>query len=255
MSTWVLLRGLVRESRHWGDFPELLHRELPDATVVTLDLPGNGSLSHMCSPARIGHMAEHCRRALTEKGLEPPYDLLAQSMGGMVAMAWQAAHPQEIGNAVLISTSVRPHGAFYRRLKPRNYALLAGMLLGSRDALREEARILRIISSRGDKQQQILDAWAGYARERPVSRVNALRQLLAAARFRDPGNARPSRVLLLAGARDRLVDPACSQALASAWNADLIIHPDAGHDVPLDDGPWVAGQVRAWLERHPAAGA
>lgn len=254
MSTWVLLRGLVRESRHWGDFPELLRRELPDAQVVTLDLPGNGSLSHLRSPARIGQMAEYCRRALIEQGCKPPYDVLALSMGGMVAMAWQAAYPDEIGNTVLISTSVRPHGAFYRRLRPQNYPLLAGMMLGPRDARREESRILRITSSREEKQQRVVDAWTAYARERPVSRVNALRQLLAAARFRDPGGARRGRVLLLAGARDRLVDPACSRALARAWNAELAIHPEAGHDVPLDDGPWVAAQVRAWLTRRAADG-
>ena len=253
MSTWVLLRGLIRESRHWGEFPELLRRELPEADVITLDLPGNGSLSHMRSPARIEQMAEHCRRALAEKGFKPPYNLLAQSMGGMVAMAWQAAYPREIGNAVLISTSVRPHSAFYRRLRPQSYPLLARMMLSSRDPRRAEARILRIISSRGEQQPQVLDAWAGYARERPVSRVNALRQLLAAARFRDPGAAGRGPVLLLAGARDHLVDPACSRALARAWNAELAIHPDAGHDVPLDDGPWVAAQVRTWLERRLGA--
>jgi len=26
-----------------------------------------------------------------------------------------------------------------------------------------------------------------------------------------------------------------------------VIHPEAGHDLPLDDGAWVAGQIRAWL--------
>jgi hypothetical protein len=25
------------------------------------------------------------------------------------------------------------------------------------------------------------------------------------------------------------------------------LHPSAGHDLPLDDGPWVAAQVRDWL--------
>jgi hypothetical protein len=27
----------------------------------------------------------------------------------------------------------------------------------------------------------------------------------------------------------------------------LAIHPGAGHDLPLDDAPWVAQQVRDWL--------
>lgn len=253
MSTWVLLRGLMRESRHWGAFPELLRAGLPDAHVVSLDLPGNGSLCHDLSPTRIEAMAGHCRRTLAEQGLAPPYHLLALSMGGMVSVAWQRMAPREIGSAVLISTSMRPHNTFYRRLRPRNYPALLGMALGPRDPKQEEAQILRLISYRGDAQPQVLQEWAGYARQCPVSRANALRQLLAAARFRDPGGAHPGPVLLLAGARDQLVDPACSAQLAAAWKADLEVHPEAGHDLPLDDGPWVVNQVRAWLEKRSGA--
>ncbi|MBC8058528.1 MAG: alpha/beta hydrolase, partial [Rhizobiales bacterium] len=30
-------------------------------------------------------------------------------------------------------------------------------------------------------------------------------------------------------------------------------HPWAGHDLPLDDGEWVALQVSNWLQTRPAA--
>ena len=33
LTTWILLRGLTRERGHWGDFPAMLVRALPDATV------------------------------------------------------------------------------------------------------------------------------------------------------------------------------------------------------------------------------
>jgi hypothetical protein len=39
--------------------------------------------------------------------------------------------------------------------------------------------------------------------------------------------------------------------LVDRWKTSLAIHPDAGHDLPLDDAAWVARQVRDWL----AAGA
>jgi pimeloyl-ACP methyl ester carboxylesterase len=58
-------------------------------------------------------------------------------------------------------------------------------------------------------------------------------------------------VLVLASAMDALVDPLCSRHLAAEWKTSLAVHPDAGHDLPLDDAAWVARQVRAWL----AAGA
>ena len=43
-STWVLLRGLTRESGHWGVLPALLAERLPHARVLTIDLPGAGAL-------------------------------------------------------------------------------------------------------------------------------------------------------------------------------------------------------------------
>ncbi|PMZ18082.1 alpha/beta hydrolase, partial [Pseudomonas sp. FW306-02-F08-AA] len=49
----------------------------------------------------------------------------------------------------------------------------------------------------------------------------------------------------------------CSQALAAAWNLPLVMHPFAGHDLPLDDPAWVVAQVLQWATRppHPSGGA
>jgi pimeloyl-ACP methyl ester carboxylesterase len=93
----------------------------------------------------------------------------------------------------------------------------------------------------------VIQAWLQWRRENPVSSRNALRQLLAAARYRAPQRSPFDRLLLLAGARDRLVDPRCSQTLASRWQARLTMHPTAGHDLPLDDEAWVLLQIREWL--------
>ena len=38
-----------------------------------------------------------------------------------------------------------------------------------------------------------------------------------------------------------------SQQLARAWGRPVASHPTAGHDLPLDDAPWVARRVPAWL--------
>jgi pimeloyl-ACP methyl ester carboxylesterase len=81
----------------------------------------------------------------------------------------------------------------------------------------------------------------------PVSAANALRQVLAAARFRlGPQPLDSKKLLVLAGAGDTLVSPECSLALAKAWNCAMARHPTAGHDVTLDAGPWVAEQVARW---------
>lgn len=247
MSTWVLLRGLTRESRHWGEFPALLQAQLVSALVVTLDLPGNGTLHSQPSPTSVPEMAAATRALLRERGLQPPYHLLAMSLGAMVALAWAHEHPGELQGCVLINTSLRTFSPWYQRLRPRNYGAVLGMVV-SRDATATERTVLEMTTRHptGDRSQ-LLAAWVRWRSAYPVSRANALRQLWAAARFSTPLAAPPVPLLVLASAADGLVDPRCSQRLAQAWGAPVRTHPTAGHDLPLDDGAWVAREVAAWL--------
>ena len=250
MSTWILLRGLMRESRHWGEFPATLSKELGGAAVIALDLPGNGSLHRMDSPTRVEDMAAFCRQELLARGLAPPYHLLALSLGAMVAVAWAARHPDEISRAVLINTSLRPFSPFYRRLRAQNFAGLLGLALTG-GITKQEKLILRMTSCRGMGQQEILKTWIAYQQQYPVTRRNALRQLAAAVRYRAPIATPTTPLLILASAMDQLVDTRCSTRLAGRWQTGLAVHPSAGHDLPLDDGAWVARQVREWVElRH-----
>lgn len=72
MDTWVLMRGLTRESGHWGRFVGLLQDRFPAARIVALDLPGNGRLKELRSPSRIGAAMETCREQLRALGIAPP---------------------------------------------------------------------------------------------------------------------------------------------------------------------------------------
>ncbi|MDP1732910.1 MAG: alpha/beta hydrolase [Sulfuritalea sp.] len=254
MSTWIFLRGLTRESRHWGAFPEVFRKTIADAEIVTLDLPGNGGLHRMESPLRVEQMADYCHAEMLSRGLKPPYFVLAMSLGAMVALAWAQRHAEEIAGCVLINTSLRPFSPFHQRLRPRNYpVLLKRALLGGSPG-EWEAAILALTSNLAEDRASILDAWIALRRECPVSRRNALRQLWAASRYRAEVAPR-SPLLLLASAQDRLVDPRCSRQLASRWETAFGEHPAAGHDIPLDDGPWVARQVRDWLAMTAPSGS
>ena len=247
MSTWILLRGLGRESRHWGDFPDILRRELmhgdnaAPARILSPDLAGNGTRNAQRSPCRIETMADDLRARLLAEGVPPPYHLLALSLGAMVAVAWAQQHPLEVRGAVLINTSLRPFSPMFERLRPENYRRLLPLpLIG--DAEREN--IIHALTSRHPQHRaEIVDAWIHLRRDRPVTTANLLRQLLAAARFRAP-DAKPSPpLLILASKQDALVNSACSHALARHWQCPLVEHADAGHDLPLDDGAWVAAVV------------
>ncbi|NMG15134.1 alpha/beta fold hydrolase [Aromatoleum bremense] len=254
MKTWIFLRGLTRETRHWGDFVDTFERIVPDARVVTIDLPGNGRLNHLVSPCSVREMATCCREALIRRGIAPPYNLLAMSLGAMVAVAWAYAWPGEVGRCVLINTSLRPFSPFHRRLRPDACLALLKLALVGGSAAEWEERILFLTSRLRGDAAKLLSEWAGFRTEHPVTRANVWRQLYAAARYRAPGEKPAAALLILASRNDALVHVGCSQDLAAAWNGELRIHPRAGHDLPLDDGQWVAAQVVNWLAaRNPSS--
>ena len=241
---WVFLRGLARESRHWGRFLATFQQELPDSEVIALNLPGNGLLNQQRSPLCIEAMVEFCRAELASRQIEPPYQVLAISLGGMVSVAWAQAYPQEIAAQVLINTSMRPFSPFHQRLRPDNYPKLVKLLLTGASAETWERTILQTTSNH--PIEDVLPRWLALREAHPVSNTNALRQLIAAARFSAHHQAPSAPTLVLASTQDRLVGVACSHHLAQQWHCTLQLHPSAGHDLTLDDGPWVAAQVRAW---------
>lgn len=258
MSTWIFLRGLTRESRHWRGFPEVFRREVPHAEIHTPDLPGNGSLNGLPSPLDIAEMADWCRTGLLARGVSPPYHVLALSLGAMVAVAWATRHPMEIRSCVLVNTSLRPLNPFYLRLKPSCYAEILRLACLGNSARERESGILELTAHHADNPAEVLQDWIAFHEDRPVSSWNAARQMLAAARYQAPLVKPVPPVLILASRQDKVVDSRCSHRLASIWNAELAEHPTAGHDITLDDGPWVARQISRWLQaqrRTEAGGA
>ena len=249
-TTWVLLRGLTREAAHWGDFPRTLRQALqarqPGVQLLTPDLPGNGQRHREPSPVTVQGMVAACRADLQRQGVQGPVVLLAMSLGAMVAAEWAHTAPGEVAGCVLINTSMQPFSPFHHRLRPVNYPSLLRLALGRMAPDAAERCILRLTSNHVGPLSGVITDWAQAREQRPVQPGNALRQLLAAARYRAPRTPPPVPLLLLRSARDRLVHPRCSIALAEAWQRPLITHPTAGHDLPLDDPRWVMQQVLAW---------
>ena len=249
MTTFVLLRGLVRESRHWGDVAEMLRQALGNEAVVSLDLPGNGQFREQPSPTNVPAMAAACRAVLAQQGIDRPVVLVAMSLGAMVALQWCLDAPQEVAGCVLVNTSLRGVSPFWMRLRPGQYRRLAGLLMPCRALLERERAMLALTSSRPDRQPGVAERWAAIATTHPVTRVNALRQLIAALRYA-PRAFPQVPILVLASAADRLVHPDCSREIARRWALPIEIHPDAGHDLPLDDPQWFVAQIERWWSQQ-----
>jgi pimeloyl-ACP methyl ester carboxylesterase len=239
----VLLRGLGRSQGHWGEFPARLRAAFPGTAVLTPDLPGTGERRELAAPATVGETLAAVRAGLPSGG---PVSVLGLSLGGMVAFEWARRHPQELARAVLVNTSLGGLVPPWRRLRPSAALRLVG-LIATADPVTRERRILALNSNRTDLADEMVPRWAALARAQPVRRIEVLRQLRAAARYRPPLSAPGVRLLLLASRADRMVDPACSRALAAAIpGATLDQHPTAGHDVPLDDPEWVVARIAGW---------
>jgi pimeloyl-ACP methyl ester carboxylesterase len=252
---WLLLRGLGREAGHWHDFPEHLAAALavPRAWVVALDLPGFGVAAHRTAPWTVAETVDDLRsRWHVGGGPEGAASVLGVSLGGMVALEWAARFPADFHNLVVLNPSDRRTARPHQRLDWRSVPLML-RIAGCRDLAFREELSLRLTTSRPDdgQRQAILREREAIARQRPVSRVAVLRQLVASARW-----AAPPRVevpaLVLVGASDRMVHPICSERLARRLTASLVRHPWGGHDLTVDDPEWVADEVATWIrDREP----
>jgi pimeloyl-ACP methyl ester carboxylesterase len=245
---WLLLRGLIREQRHWGDFPRRLADRL-NARVLCVDLPGNGQRYREPSPPQLTALLAQVRQHLAAQlpgTLSQPINLLGLSMGGMIATVWARRYPQQVQSLVLINSSFGDLSPPWRRIRPAALARLLGALMRTIES--REQIIYDLTCSRSDIRDLTLEAWVRYARDCPVSLANFLRQLLASAGCRN-GRGRPTPpALILTSDDDRLVNPTCSKAIAQHWQARLLRHPSAGHDLPHDDPDWVLEQIQRWLQ-------
>lgn len=238
---FVLLRGLWREARHWGEFPAHLQQRFPGALISTPDIPGNGMRNLETSPNTIAGMTDALRKQINSN---QPIRLIALSMGGMIAIDWMTRYPKEIEAAVLINTSVRPLSPFYHRLRWTAYPHVLRLIFHS--ATHREADILRLTSNRHQHDTKLLESWQQWQRQNPVSTISARNQFLAAMKF--SVTTKTQQPLLVVTSRtDRLVDYRCSQKLAQTWQSDYREHESAGHDLPLDEPEWLVEVIREWI--------
>ncbi|MBR9911661.1 MAG: alpha/beta hydrolase [Gammaproteobacteria bacterium] len=238
---WLLLRGLGREQRHWGDFPALLQQR-SGGQVVCLDLPGTGSEHHRLAPATVPANVDDLRRrwcSIARAGDD--WTIVGLSLGGMLALHWLDQYPQDFIAGTIINSSAATLSPSRQRLQPRAKLKLIRAILTSAPYPREQ-QILALTSNRHADRYHIAATWAGYAQDAPLSGRNLLRQLYAAARFRPPAQlTRP--LLVLCSSADRLVNCNCSAAIARFYRADFKRHQLAGHDLPLDDPDWVISHI------------
>lgn len=238
---FVLIRGILREARHWGKFTDILQEQCLDkAEILTPDTPGNGRLHDITSPKTIAGMVDTLRKQVP---LSNQRTLIALSMGGMIAIDWMVRYPDEIKSAILINTSARPFSPFHHRLRWAVYPKILKLFF--RSPYRKEADILTLTSNRYNCDSVLVESWRDWQQQCPVSPVSARNQFCAAAKFYVKTKPRQP-ILIVASKADRLVDFRCSLALHEKLQCDFILHDTAGHDLPLDEPEWLVNIINQW---------
>lgn len=242
---WIFLRGLARSKAHWGNFQEYFQKQFPNDHIHFLDTAGNGTEIHRLSFTSIQENVTDLRSRAIRDGIlteDRQINLVAISLGGMIAAEWAHQYPEDISKLFFINTSDRRTSSFYQRLLPSNYIKILQLLIQSDSSQDLEYQILNMTTNLLSVDQK--QKWAiEFANINICSKHNFLRQLWAAARYQFPREKPRIPTLFLASQSDRLVSYVCSEKISTRWRCPLTLHPSAGHDLPLDDSEWVVRQL------------
>ena len=245
MKKLILLRGLVRESRHWGSFKDNLNNELKDHQVLTPEIQGVGKYHEQISPDNLKEMIHFMREQIKDDLTEDSV-LVSMSLGGMIAKQWTELYPNDFKKLILINTSFKGINPLFSRLRPNALLNFINIFLTPHTALREQ-KILELVSNEQVKRESILPLWINIQKEAPVKRKSFINQIKAALTF-EPSLDKPNiDTLILASKADRLCKYSCSVKLSALWDCKLKLHQSAGHDIPLDAPEWLIAQIKEFI--------
>jgi len=239
VKTWVLIRGLTREARHWYHFTPALAQYFPNTTILTPDLPGCGKRYKERAPIHVKDAVERVRDTLT---IEGPIGIIGTSLGGMVALEWAHRYPGEVERIVIVNSSSRSTSPMHHRFTPSGLSIVWTSFRHARNSQKREEAILKVTSTRHYANKPLIANFATFADTRPMTRFNAWRQVVMAWRFALP-DIHGIPLLCASAPNDKLVKSSCHRAIAKHYDARLVENCLAGHDLALDEPMWLAKQI------------
>jgi pimeloyl-[acyl-carrier protein] methyl ester esterase len=238
----IFLHGWGLHGGIWRETAAALGSEWP---ALTPDLPGYGGQAQV-SPYTPMALAQSL--AGQQEG---PCLLCGWSMGGMVALAWAALHPEQVRGLILVGTSPvfmnRPD--WERGMDPE-------VLAGFADALVQDYRatLLRFLSLQargGDAAREVVSRLRQtvFDRGEPAPAVLAAGlQLLAEVDLREGLSQVTCPALVVHGARDTLCPPAGAEWLVARLpQARLAQQPHAAHAPFLSHPDWFRDTLLEYL--------
>lgn len=245
---WILLRGLSRQASHWGSFASELKAH-GSGEVVALDLPGFGTASQHRSPLAMKEIVDFLRQQfLKAHDPQKPWSLLGLSFGGMVALEWLRLYSDDFRTCVVINSSLAGICTVNERITNHGKLVLLKCLLGL-SPLTKEKLILSLTSSQHLGDTDLLASWEAIERHHPTRNLEVLKQLLISSQYQGPQKI-TTPLLILSSKKDQLVSPNCSARIAQKYGAVHFVHPETGHDLPLDAPEWMIEKISFFANSH-----
>lgn len=261
----VMVHGLGGATWNWLALAPLLRDHV---RVMAIDLAGHGLSPAAGRSTTVGANRRLLDRFLREVAGEPVV-LVGNSMGGMISILEASSSPDQVRGTVLVNPALpRPLLSRGDARVAAQFAVMALPLLGEAAYVRRRARFsaehhirqtLRLCTVDHRRvPDEVIAAGVAVIEQRdarrfPPSDVTAagrsvVQRVSFAGRLRRSMAAISSPVLLIHGAKDRLVPVAAAQQAARhfpSWR--LAIADDVGH-VPMMEAPeWTATQILDWL--------
>lgn len=230
-TTLVFVHGSGDSAQVW----EPLIALLPEYHTVALDLPGHGALASQPGPQSmsVADSAAFVLSEMSRRDLERPM-LIGHSLGGAIALRVALDAPERVGRLGLLGTGAR------LRVAP-------AFLEAAREA---DVSGVWAVTQASYAAQHESDAQAFHARRAPTAPGALFRDLSACNAFDAMGDVgRISQpALVIVGEDDRMTPPKFSAYLADQIpTSTLVVVPDAGHYVQVEQPQRVADALRTWL--------
>jgi pimeloyl-ACP methyl ester carboxylesterase len=249
----LLLHGIGRDRRDWS---EVLSAFAERWKVIAVDLEGFGDSEAWSGRVTLATMTWMVRRTLVALGVSEPVAVVANSMGGAVALRLHADDPKAVSALVLASSAgfaadatvglrlmavrgIGPALLSFRSIAARMQVriLFADRAFATKRLVAEAVERIRRRASRRAYFQVVHDlgAWRGV---RPEWRADVLRSLAEEA----------TPTLVLWGERDAVLPVRQLAAAAAALpHASTRTLPDVGHLPQIEDPSGFVREVGEFL--------
>ncbi|HEX3705634.1 MAG TPA: alpha/beta hydrolase [Mycobacteriales bacterium] len=266
----LAVHGLGGAAWNWLALAPLLRDHV---RLLAIDLAGHGLSPAAGRSTTVGANRRLLDRFIREAVAEPVV-LVGNSMGGMISVLEAAASPDQVRGAVLVDPALpRPLLSRGDARVAVQFAVMALPLIGEaayarrrrqNSAEHQIRQALKLCTVDLDRvPDEVIAAGVAVVRQRnnddfPPSDVTAagrsvVRRVSRAPQLRRAMAAVQSPVLVLHGAKDRLVPVSAARQAARAFPSwRLAVAEDIGHVPMLEAAEWTATQILDWLRTDAA---